>query len=230
MLEPNAAAISVLQSTLDESERARADRFRVTADRDSYIAAHALLRAMLSKAGGVAASGWRFQVAAGGKPEIDPSLGRPDLRFSLSHTRGMVACAVGCGHTLGIDAEAWKEPAPLQLVPRIFAPAERALIASAPPSGRAAIFYRLWTLKEAYLKATGQGITVPLNAVSFGLDPVSIAFAPAIRDRPEAWHFAEFRPGPAHSMALAVRRPAADPMRLDAVAVSLDKCVEGEVD
>src|ERR1700733_10875676 len=144
MLEPDFAATAALRSLLDASEQARADRFRFAADRDCYIAAHALLRALLSKVSGIAAEDWRFQTAAGGQPSIDPALGRPELRFSLSHTHGMAACAVGHTDDLGIDAEAWKEPAPLEIAQRFFSPAETALMASRPSPLRAATFYRLW--------------------------------------------------------------------------------------
>jgi len=214
-----------LERLLDASERARAERFHFAADRDAYVAAHALLRTMLSKAAGIAPDAWRFRTARGGKPEIDPSLGCPDLRFSLSHARGMVACAVGHGDDLGVDVETL-DPSlrPLELAPRFLAPSEAALLAGLPPVQRHAAFYRIWTLKEAYLKATGQGIAGPLDGFAFSLDPVSVAFT-AGQDHPDGWQFAEIEPGPKHRLALAVRRHAADPVRLDpAAAMQIAPC------
>jgi 4'-phosphopantetheinyl transferase len=208
-------AIPPLERLLDASERARAERFHFAVDRDAYVAAHALLRATLSEEAGLAPDAWRFRTASGGKPEIDPSLGFQDLRFSLSHTRGMAACAVGHADDLGVDVEAI-DPSlrPLELARQFLAPSEAALLGDLPPARRHAAFYRIWTLKEAYLKATGQGIAGPLDGFAFSLDPVSVAFA-AAQDHPDRWQFAEIAPGPSHLLALAVRRHAAEPIRLD---------------
>ena len=83
-------------------------------------------------------------------------------------------------------------------------------------SERQETFFRSWTLKEAYLKATGQGLTIPLNSFAFDLDPSAITLkAPEIVS---AWRFAEFRPGPGHAIALAVNSP--EPISIDAAAVS----------
>lgn len=217
MLEPDLAAIADLRPLLDVSEQAQADRFRLAADRNVYIAAHALLRSTLSSTiPGIAPTDWRFRTAEGGKPMLDPAQAPADLHFNLSHTRGLATCAVGGPHALGIDAEAWREPAPIDLAKRYFAPAEAQLVADQPPSARPALFYRLWTLKEAYIKATGQGLAAPLDSFAFSLDPVAITIS--VPDATTAWQFAEFRPGPAHSLALAVQSP--EPIPLDAAAVS----------
>jgi 4'-phosphopantetheinyl transferase len=208
-----------LRSLLDDDERKRADRFRFDADRNSYITAHALLRSMLSRQCGIAPPEWRFRIEPGGKPEIDPAHGQPSLRFSLSHTHCMAACAVGRTHDLGVDVEVCRTAVPVvDLARKYFAPAEANLIADLPPPQQRVMFYRIWTLKEAYLKATGTGIAAPLDGFSFALDPVSINFITAGADRPEAWQFAEFQPGPRHRLALAVHCPAASPVQIDLAA------------
>jgi 4'-phosphopantetheinyl transferase len=212
--------IAALRPLLAASEQARADRFQLATDRDSYIAAHALLRATLSPIAGKAAADLRFRTAKSGKPALDPAQALPDLHFSLSHTRGLAACAVGRPYALGIDAEAWRVPAPIELAARYFAPAEALLVAEEP--AEPSTFYRLWTLKEAYLKATGQGLAAPLDSFALSLNPVAIAVAAP--DSAAAWHFAEFRPGPAHSLALAVQSPG--PIPVDAAAVSLCDCLD----
>jgi 4'-phosphopantetheinyl transferase len=221
MLEPGSAAVAA-RPLLDASERARADRFRWAADRDPYIAAHALLRATLSRMTGIGAADLRFRTAKSGKPALDPAQALPDLHFSLSHTRGLAACAVGRPHALGIDAEVWRTPAPIELAARYFAPSEARLVAEQTPAERPSTFYRLWTLKEAYLKATGEGLAAPLDGFAFSLDPVAITLAAP--DCATAWQFVEFQPGPAHSLALAVRSPG--PIAVDAANVSPRDCLD----
>ena len=181
---------------------------------------------MLAATLGIVPQALRFRVAKGGKPELDPALGHPDLQFNLSHTRGMVSCAMGSGHALGVDVETCEAERPLaEMAERFFAPPEVALVRAARPDGLASVFYRLWTLKEAYIKATGRGLAEPLDRFAFSLDPVSIGFL-AGDDAPQDWQFAEFEPGLRHRLALAVRRPAAEPMQLDAGAAVLRDCLE----
>jgi 4'-phosphopantetheinyl transferase len=220
VLSPD-SAVAALLPLLDASEKAQADRFRVAADRAAYIAAHALLRGTLSRGESIAPSEWRFRTAEGGKPGLDTAEAPPGLHFSLSHTRGLAACAVGSFHALGIDAEAWCEPAPIELADRYFAPEEARLVADLAPEKRPLAFYRLWTLKEAYLKATGRGLAAALDSFAFSLDPTRLAFAEP--GSTTAWQFVEFRPDPSHSVALAVQSPA--PIRIDAAAVSPLDCL-----
>jgi 4'-phosphopantetheinyl transferase len=214
-------AAAPLRPLLNASENAQADRFRVAADRDAYIAAHALLRTMLSRHASIPPQEWRFRTAEGGKPVLDPAQAPPGLHFSLSHTRGLAACAVGRSHALGIDAETWREPAPIELAKRYFTAEEARLVADLAPEERLSAFYRLWTLKEAYLKATGEGLAVALDSFAFSLDPTRLVVE--ARGSAAAWQFAEFWPGPSRSLSLAVRSPA--PIPIDAAIVSSVDCI-----
>ena len=216
ILEPNSGAIASLRRLLDTTEQARADRFRFAADRDAYIAAHAMLRMTLSRATGIEAANLRFRVDKNDKPILDPDQGPRELHFSLSHTRGLAACAIGQSHLLGIDAEAWTTHTPTDIAEHYFSPAEARLVTEKTGWERKEAFFRLWTLKEAYLKATGQGLTIPLDSFAFDLDPLAISL-----EAPEtgsAWRFAEFRPGPRHTIALAVR--SLEPIAIDAAALA----------
>ena len=209
-------------ATLDAGERTRADRFYFRADRETYIAAHALTCALLAHVDRLPAEAWRFITAPGGRPEIAPDLNRSRLRFSLSHTRGLVACAVGIDHDLGVDVEAAQDRIAneLDLAARFFAPGEVALLRGAAEDQRRDAFLRIWTLKEAYIKATGQGLACPLDSFAFSLDPISLHIEGADADVSQSWQFVQFCATSRHVIALAARQ-APVPLRLTRRAVAL---------
>lgn len=177
---------------------------------------------MLSHATDIPPADWRFKIDKNGQPTLDPTQASFKLHFSLSHTRGLVACAIGALYPLGVDVEAWTTPAPIEIAARYFASAENQLIDKQPEAKRPLTFYRLWTLKEAYLKATGQGLNAPLDSFALSLDPIAITLSAA--DNATTWQFAEFQPGSAHSLALAVQSPSLVP--IDVAAMSLN-CIAG---
>jgi 4'-phosphopantetheinyl transferase len=192
---------------IDEREAARAARFYFEADRQQFIAAHALTRRMLAAFGSRRASDWRFVEGRNGKPEIEPPDGTPPLRFNLSHTRGLVACAVSRGRDLGVDIESMSRPGPdLSIADAYFAPSEVALLRAMPEAMQRDTFFRLWTLKESYIKATGDGLSLALDSFSFTFDPIRLWSEAAGELRP-GWHFEQFRPSPLHLLAVALNAP-----------------------
>jgi 4'-phosphopantetheinyl transferase len=200
---------------LDSGERARSTRFRYQEDRTAYIAAHALLRTALSSIADRPPTEWRFVAEKLGKPRIDPEAGLPRCEFSLSHTRGLVACAVCAGAQIGIDvATLAPREAGLDIATNFFSPAEVAMLRRAPAGQQPLVFFRLWTLKEAFIKATGEGLSRSLDSFSFSLDPVSIDFPSGPADEAAHWQFAEMRPTRRHLLAVAIRRPPGVPVSL----------------
>ena len=192
----------VFLDLLSETERHRAFRFHQAHDRLSYAAAHALLRTMLSQAAGGVPRAWRFAIAASGKPHLDPADGGPDLRFSLSHSRGMVACAVAPALDIGVDVEA---PIPiadaLSIARSHFSPSEADALGSMEEEVRSQAFLNLWTLKEAYLKATGQGVW-RMREPEFDPRIMTQAMSSTIQGR--AWAFRRF-PIPGRSAIAEIR-------------------------
>ncbi len=211
---------SVLAGVLDDSERARAGRFHFERDRQAYIAAHALTRATLSQCYDRPPEAWRFSTGTHGKPEIDDGV----LRFNLSHTRGFVVVAVTHDSDVGVDVERL-DPKRLgpEVTDRFFAPAETAYLRSLPEGAWSEAAYAFWTLKEAYIKATGLGLSCPLDAFHFGLDPIAIQFSPRITDDPAQWRFQRWRPTQEHSVALGVRHASPDRLEIDARGVQDDE-------
>ena len=212
---------------LDDAERRRADRFVFAADRSVYTAAHALTRAMLSEATGCGVDVWRYEEGEHGRPELASSCATEGLRFNISHTRGLVACAIARSD-VGVDVKAADWRVDFALADSVFAPEEAATLKAAAPEDRRSLFFRFWTLKEAFIKATGEGLRRPLNSFSFTLDPVRIRFhpergRPARSDDPQLWRFGEFRPAAGRRLALAVRSASPGRLRFDMRAAQPDE-------
>jgi 4'-phosphopantetheinyl transferase len=221
------ARLAAHAGVLDAGEQASAARFRFAADRELYQAAHVLLRRALSAQVPVDPAQWRFIRGAHGRPEIDP-IACPEargLRFNLSHTRGLVCCALTRGLPVGVDAEC---PRPMQdaraIAERFFAAEEAAAVAAAGAPGSAAeatTFRNLWTLKEAYVKALGLGLSMGLADFAFRLTdsaPAAIALhGPTGADHPAAhWRclLLHLEPG---GWTLAAAVPAATGARFQAL-------------
>ncbi len=196
-----------LLALLSDEERAKAARFMFAHDRDSYVAAHALVRATLSAFFARAPQDWTFVTGAHGKPRVDSHDGSGRLCFNLSHTRGSVAVAVALDREVGVDVERIAPDRADEAVAReLFAPAEFAALCDEPKAGRAEAFFDVWTLKEAYIKAVGLGVALPLKDFAFTRHPLRISFAGTLDDSPSRWLFRRFRPAPDVAMALAARR------------------------
>lgn len=215
-------ALAAQSRLLDADERERAARYHFDSDRLIYSAAHVLLRQALSRHVAIAPADWVFRRAAQGRPEIDHECchGAVGWRFNLSHTRDLVCCALASDAAVGVDAQQHGAIDGLHEVARRFfsAPEAAALAAlgadaAYPDTARdktLAHFYRIWTLKEAFVKATGLGLGLGLGRFSFSFDQASparigVQLDEALeRDWPAArWRCLALTLG-GHSLALAV--------------------------
>lgn len=192
---------------LSKEERRRADGFRSGRQRHAYIVTRALVRTVLSRYGPVSPSEWQFTNNAYGKPMIAAPPNARDLRFSVSHTKDLVACGVAVRREMGIDVESLEHPnLGLRLAERFFSPAEASDLRSLPAWRTK--FFEYWTLKEAYIKARGMGLYLPVNRLNFDLTnprDIRVSFAPPLRDFPEALRFQMLYHLPGCLMALAFR-------------------------
>ena len=154
-LEPDDIAI------LDTEERARADRFRFERDYRRFVARRAFLRRVLAGYTGVAPAALRYRRSANGKPELQDVDG---LAFSTSHAAGLAAVAVATHANVGIDVERLRPmPDALDIARRFFTGSEVDHLRAVPAARRSDAFLRLWTRKEAYVKALGRGLSMPLD-------------------------------------------------------------------
>jgi 4'-phosphopantetheinyl transferase len=191
-----------LLSALTADERDRASRFRQASDRWLFVLGRALLRYGLGKRFGIEQP--RLSLAANGKPRLDPDHG---VEFNLSHTRGYVACAFGQACDLGLDVERLDRIIDGHGIARAyFATPERDLLDRTPESGREDVFLRLWTLKEAVVKAAGLGLSLELDRFAVALDPPRLRTAVPELGDPLAWQLHEWCLPQSCRLALAIRR------------------------
>ena len=195
-------------------ERARCLRFVRDDDRRAFAITRALVRLTLSTYGPTAPVDWRFVTNAHECPFIETSqAGTPPLHFNVSHTEGVVALAVTRGNRLGVDVERVTRDVTDGVAERHFAPAEVRDLRRLPESDQPVAFFEYWTLKEAYIKARGMGLALPLDAFAFGLRPPlppTITFAPGFDDEAGRWQFWQAWPTPDHRLSLAIERRGAD--------------------
>jgi 4'-phosphopantetheinyl transferase len=169
-----------LQALLSEDEQARAARFAFDLHRQRYIVARGLLRCVLSRYTGIPAAALAFTYGLKGKPSLDGHqmrLGQP-IHFNLSHSQERAVYAVTAVGPVGVDLE-WVRPVEnlTQISRRYFSQEEMALLQRYSGVAQAQMFFRLWTAKEAYLKAIGVGLSqirqVQLAPISVSPEAVS---------------------------------------------------------
>jgi 4'-phosphopantetheinyl transferase len=209
---------------LDDAERQRAARFVFARNRIEFIAAHALLRAALASAFGLPMEAWHFVAGGHGKPAAWVGGAPAPLSFNISHTTGMVGLAASAGsdRELGFDLEHLARNIDLKVADRYFTPQEVAWLAALPEAERRRGFLRLWTLKEAFIKATGKGLTQDLASFWFAPSPPRIHFMPQLKEDAADWRFEQrildgafvAALGMRHRGPIAVRWTAIDPTRL----------------
>jgi 4'-phosphopantetheinyl transferase len=195
---------------LSEDERARWQAFKFDRLRREYLTTRALVRTALSHYHPIPPHAWRFTLNAYGKPATDPECG---LRFNLSNSPGLVVCLIGQEGELGVDVEPRERVREIaEVAATAFSPLELAQLEALPSSEQLDRGLSLWTLKEAYIKARGMGLSLPLNKFYFlfgGAEGIRLELDPCLNDEPGRWRFCLLeRAG--HRVAL-MAESAADP-------------------
>lgn len=203
-----------LPAMLSATERARAARFLHADHRWSFIVAHARKRELLGAELGCPGTSLQFDTGPHGKPHLAGEGASSGLQFNLSHSGEWGLLGWCHGHAIGVDVEVWRplrdEPA---LVRRYFSARENADYEALPAGGRTEGFFHCWTRKEAYVKAVGRGLGLPLD--SFDVSMERGEGARILRQSPDAGH------GGTWSLAAPDLTP--QPLSL-AVVVGADRC------
>ncbi len=203
-LDPTLAARYA--AMLNPEEQARWQRFIYAHDRQRFLLTRALVRTVLAQYLDVAdPASLAFITNAHGKPAL---AGASNINFNLSHTKGLVALAVTSAHQIGVDVEAVNRRVEmLELAARYFSASENQQLLELSGAEQRERFFRLWTLKEAYVKARGLGLRIPLDSFSFSFaqELPAIAFAGADTGEHQQWFFHCMQHAGDFRIALALR-------------------------
>jgi len=171
-LELGTIALERSASVLSAAERARAAEFRSDPARARYVGARGLLRTILAGYLGASPESLVFDQNPWGKPSLGGAYSSSDIRFNLSHAGTLALYAITRGREVGIDVE---ECVPgrstADIAARCFSPLEIASLKALPHAAQTRAFFATWTRKEAYAKARGQGLSLPLSRFSVEVDP-----------------------------------------------------------
>lgn len=199
-----------LRRCLAPDELARASRFHFDQDRAHFIVGRAALRSILGGYLAIAPERVEFVYGPQGKPalvEAQRDALTNGLEFNLAHSHGLALCALTCGKRVGVDLEQIRPmPDAEQIAERFFSPTELTALRQVTEAGKPDAFFRCWTRKEAFIKADGQGLSMPLDSFDVSLDPQDARLLRLAGDAAAAarWRLATLRPAPDFVAALAV--------------------------
>ena len=193
--------LAQLETTLSLEEKARADRFHFVNDRNRFIVARGLLRELLGGYLHQDPASLEFSYGEHGKPFLAGGNASSGFCFNLSHSSEMAVYAIAKDRNLGIDVEHVRtDSAGEDIARRYFSAREVTDLVALPPEGKVVGFFHCWTRKEAYLKATGMGLQIPLDSFSVSLLPGKPAeFLGGVDPR---WHMAAYHPADTYVAAL----------------------------
>ena len=209
----SAGSIERFSGWLTDDERARCGRFRFRGDQLRFTVGRGLVRTLVAAYAGCPPASVAVRADGQRKPTLALPDGAPDLRFNLAHSGALVLCAVSLGHELGVDGEAIRPVGERDgIVRRYFAPLERDALERKPDGERDAAFFGAWTAKEAVMKATGEGLGLPLASVVVPLTgeeaPFDVVLGPDTGPSAGRWRVRPLSPAPGYRAAVAHRADA----------------------
>jgi 4'-phosphopantetheinyl transferase len=197
------------QTVLSSDESTRASRFHFARDRQRFVASRALLRIVL---GGYLATDpgrLRFSYSEKEKPSLGAAHAGSGVTFNISHSGGIALLAFTRRRDIGVDVEQQRSDFDLDgIADRFFSAHEQTQLAALPAEERADAFFRCWTRKEAYIKATGDGLSLPLSQFDVSLrtgEPNALLATRPDHSEAGGWLLQEVPAGPGYVAALCVR-------------------------
>ena len=191
--------VQEFKGILSIDERMKADRFRFEQDKSRFIAAHGILRRILACYLSIEPGAIRFCYEKAGKPRLQNAFGMTGIQFNLSHSEGLAFYVFVEGHEVGVDVEYMREISEMeQIVEQFFSVRERAFFGTLPASEKQETFFNWWTRKEAFTKATGEGLSYSLDRFHVSAEPgKSVGLLRTVGDAKEGprWSIWDVKPG-----------------------------------
>jgi 4'-phosphopantetheinyl transferase len=196
------------RTILSADENARASRYHFARDRQRFVAARAWLRIILGSYLETDSSLVEFSYSDKEKPSLAARLTESGVTFNISHSGGIALLAFARRREVGVDVEEIRHNSDLEAIARrFFSAREREELSAVPKEAMAEAFFRCWTRKEAYIKATGDGLSLPLSQFDVSLKPGESDALVATRPNPaeaEKWLLREVPAGAGYAAALCV--------------------------
>ena len=200
--------VAGLYDVLSDDERKRADRFYFHKDRNSFIVARGTLRNILSYYLSISPGEIEFVYNSYGKPFLRPTKNRSGLEFNLSHSSDIAIYAISTNRKVGIDIERIrKDFADMEIAKNFFSENEIRSLLSLEKEQRIIAFFNCWTRKEAFIKAVGKGLSIPLDSFDVSVEPDMPAKILRIDNdlsNKNDWTMLSFEPAPHFVSALVV--------------------------
>jgi 4'-phosphopantetheinyl transferase len=207
VLTKTASEVESLRELLTDDEQRRAESFHFSRDRSHFIVARGILRKILGLYLRRSPESLRFSYTPFGKPDLQEAVGLETPRFNLTHAGVVALYAVTRGREVGIDVEYVRADIECeQIAGHFFSQSEVEVLRSLPQDSRARAFFNCWTRKEAYIKARGEGLSLPLDEFDVSLSPGEPAALLRASDAREVarWSLRELTLAPEYVAALAV--------------------------
>lgn len=197
-----------LWQTLSPDERTRAERFHFRKDHDSFVVARGLLRLILGRYLNAEPDRLRFRYTQYGKPALAGEFAKEGFCFNLSHSDGLALYAVTRNRKIGVDLERVRPDfADEKIAEQFFAGGEVAALRALPVHAQQEAFFNCWTRKEAFIKARGEGLSLPLDDFEVSLvpgEPAALLSTKGDAREASRWSLRELTPEPGYVAALAV--------------------------
>lgn len=207
-IEPPQERILAARTLLSPDELERAARFHFDIHRSRYIAGRAALRGILAQYLGVSAQTLAFVYGEKGKPALAPQVNTRRLEFNLSHSHDRALLGITTGSVIGVDIERINlEFGTDQIATHFFSAGEVDTLLAVPKTERGATFFDCWTRKEAYIKAVGEGLSLPLDSFDVAFGPeveAALLRVEAAPDAPSRWRMYDIPAPPGYAAAIAV--------------------------
>ena len=194
---------------LSDDERMKAGRFRFDRDRNRYTVSFGILKSILGLYIGVEPGAVRISYGNRGKPKLSSENGKSNIHFNLSHSEELAIYVFALDYEVGVDMERIRDfPEMERIVEDYFSPPEKNYYKALPKSKGREVFFRLWTRKEAYIKAIGEGLYHPLNRFEVSLIPAESSTPIFLEGGPMKafpWLIQDLEPAPEFAGAFAVK-------------------------